>query len=136
MKQVDSLTMPQNKQYNYCIDFLKGIACIFVVFMHCEFPGLTGIAVQAVSRFCVPFFFMVSGYFCFNPLLQQIDHQRASFLQKQNNNLSVIKKKVTHVARITLYASLFYFAFVLLQQLLFHNQKKHCLIGWFLMCLE
>ena len=57
------------KQYNFCIDFLKGIACIFVVFMHCEFPGLMGIAVQAISRFCVPFFFMVSGYYCFKPLI-------------------------------------------------------------------
>ena len=52
------------KQYNYCLDFVKGLACIFVVLMHCEFPGVTGVAVQAISRFCVPFFFMVSGYFC------------------------------------------------------------------------
>lgn len=60
--------MATKKQYNYCLDFIKGIACMFVVFMHCEFPGIMGTAVQAVSRFCVPFFFMVSGYFCFKPL--------------------------------------------------------------------
>lgn len=60
--------MTKQKQYNYCLDFIKGIACMFVVFMHCEFPGIFGTAVQAVSRFCVPFFFMVSGYFCFKPL--------------------------------------------------------------------
>ena len=59
--------MASQKQYNYCLDFIKGIACMFVVFMHCEFPGIMGTAVQAVSRFCVPFFFMVSGYFCFRP---------------------------------------------------------------------
>lgn len=57
------------KQYNYCLDFLKGIACIFVVFMHCEFPGVTGVVVQAISRFCVPFFSWylvtsVSDLFC------------------------------------------------------------------------
>lgn len=56
----------QNKQYNYCLDFMKGIACLFVVWMHCEFPGKAGVIVQAISRFCVPFFFMVSGYFCVN----------------------------------------------------------------------
>ncbi|MBR1631194.1 MAG: acyltransferase family protein [Paludibacteraceae bacterium] len=56
------------KQYNYCLDFIKGIACVFVVFMHCEFPGIMGMAVQAISRFCVPFFFMVSGYYCFRPV--------------------------------------------------------------------
>lgn len=69
--------LKEQKQYNYCLDFLKGIACMFVVFMHCEFPGITGIAVQAISRFCVPFFFMVSGYFCFRPLVQQSDVQNA-----------------------------------------------------------
>lgn len=53
------------KNYNYCLDLIKGIACFCVVCMHCEFPGKLGIIVQAVSRFCVPFFFMVSGYFCF-----------------------------------------------------------------------
>lgn len=50
---------------NYCLDFIKGIACVCVVFMHCEFPGYLGVLVQSVSRFCVPFFFMVSGYFCY-----------------------------------------------------------------------
>lgn len=59
------------KQYNYCLDFIKGIACICVVFMHCEFPGIMGIAVQAISRFCVPLFFMVSGYFCYQSITVQ-----------------------------------------------------------------
>ena len=102
------------KQYNYCLDFLKGIACIFVVFMHCEFPGLMGVAVQAVSRFCVPFFFMVSGYFCYKPALME-------GASKLDNKTRIIKK-VIHIGKITFYASLFYLAFVLIQQLFFHNQ--------------
>ncbi len=121
------------KQYNYCLDFLKGIACMFVVFMHCEFPGITGVAVQAISRFCVPFFFMVSGYFCFRPLVQQSESQRTMILNKESNSL-IIRKKVLHIAKITLYASLFYLAFVLLQQLLFQNQNftisKKALFNW------
>lgn len=106
--------MATTKQYNYCLDFLKGIACMFVVFMHCEFPGLTGTAVQAISRFCVPFFFMVSGYFCFKPLED---------LEREGYESLKIKKKVAHIGKITLWASLFYLAFVLLLQLLFHNQN-------------
>lgn len=102
------------KPYNYCLDFLKGIACIFVVFMHCEFPGLTGIGVQAISRFCVPFFFMVSGYYCFQPFK---DGEKLL----ADNKLR-IKKKTMHIGKITLYASLFYLAFVLIQQLIIHNQ--------------
>lgn len=117
------------KQYNYCLDFFKGIACIFVVFMHCEFPGVTGIAVQAISRFCVPFFFMVSGYYCFRPSMQQADAQ-----QVENSTKGVIKKKALHIAKITLYAFLFYLAFILLQQAFFHNQdlsvNKVKIVSW------
>lgn len=59
------MTEVAKKQYNYCMDFLKGIACILVVFIHVKFPGDFGQAVQAIARFAVPFFFMVSGYYCY-----------------------------------------------------------------------
>lgn len=101
------------KQYNYCLDFIKGVACAFVVFMHCEFPGRLGVVVQAVSRFCVPFFFMVSGYFCFRP---------------QGVPRTDIKRKIGHVARITLFACVFYLVWVLIRQVLLHNQ--HFTITW------
>lgn len=80
-----------NKERNYCLDLFKGIACIFVVFMHCEFPGKMGTLVQCISRFCVPFFFMVSGYFCYNP-----------------NGTVKYSKKIIHVLILIIGASLFY----------------------------
>ena len=87
--------------------------------MHCEFPGLMGTAVQAISRFCVPFFFMVSGYFCFKPFWREA--------YAGSNTASVpamnIGKKVLHVAKITFWASVFYLVFVVIQQLLFHDQN-------------
>lgn len=92
--------MAFNKQYNYCIDFIKGIACIFVVFLHCEFPGILGIAVQAISRYCVPFFFMVSGYYCYKNIPVSIEER---------------KKKVRHILEITIISSLFYILFALFQ---------------------
>ena len=67
---------------------------MFVVFMHCEFPGITGIAVQAISRFCVPFFFMVSGYFCFQPLMLQSTRPNNTTLM---GGALRIKKKVLHI---------------------------------------
>lgn len=109
------------QQYNFCLDFIKGIACIFVVFMHCEFPGLMGTAVQAISRFCVPFFFMVSGYFCFHPLTQKFNS--APEYAELGSKWQIVRKKVIHIAKITFYASLFYLTFVLLQQLFLHNQN-------------
>ena len=91
----------KTKQYNFCLDFIKGIACIFVVFMHCEFPGLLGTVVQAISRFCVPLFFMVSGFFCF---------------KSEPRSVADSLRKVKHIAKITLYACIFYFCFILLLQ--------------------
>lgn len=111
--------MAMKKQYNYCLDFIKGIACMFVVFMHCEFPGIMGTAVQAVSRFCVPFFFMVSGYFCFKPLMVNTELKSAPDWR----GVSSIGRKLKHIGKITFWASVFYLAFVLFQQLCFHNQN-------------
>ena len=110
-------------QYNYCLDFIKGLACVFVVFMHCEFPGVTGTAVQAISRFCVPFFFMVSGYFCFRPSTYNVNSQNTVVCKNLGQNSLFLKKKVVHIARITLYASLFYLIYALLLQSIFHNQN-------------
>ena len=89
-----------SKQYNYCLDFIKGLACIFVVFMHCEFPGILGIGVQAISRFCVPLFFMVSGYYCYR-------NTQTSFTDR--------KKKVRHILKITVNAAIFYILFAFAQ---------------------
>lgn len=109
------------KQYNYCLDFFKGIACIFVVFMHCEFPGSFGIVVQTVSRFCVPLFFMISGYFCY-----KTDKLGICFdTVVEEGKCLIINKKIKHILRIVFWACLFYLCFVILQQLIFHNQSFH-----------
>ena len=83
--------MEKSQKRNYTLEFVKGIACICVVLMHCEFPGYLGTLVQCVSRFCVPFFFMISGYFCF-----------------KNDRIVNYKNKIKHIAIITLFATLFY----------------------------
>ena len=106
--------MPQNKQYNYCLDFMKGIACLFVVWMHCEFPGKTGVIVQAISRFCVPFFFMVSGYFSGN-LSQTVT--------RGGGNKLIINKKVKHILKITLWATLFYLVWAIIRNLVWHDKR-------------
>lgn len=73
------------------LDYLKGVACAFVVLMHCEFPGHLGIITQCISRFSVPAFFMVSGYFCF-----------------KEKGIVNYRKKVIHIGKITLGATVFY----------------------------
>ena len=94
MTIIDTSKDGMRKQYNSCFDFIKGCACICVVFMHCEFPGVFGTAIQAVSRFCVPFFFMISGYYSYYGLDEG----------KQYDG----RRKITHIAKITAFATLFY----------------------------
>ena len=95
-----------NKQYNYCLDFIKGIACIFVVFLHCEFPGTTGVIVQAFSRYCVPFFFMVSGYY---------------YCSEKTLEITERKRKAIHIGKITAWATLFYVLFGCIQYFVLHD---------------
>ena len=105
---------------NDCLDFLKGLACIFVVFMHCEFPGLLGVIVQCVSRFSVPLFFMVSGYFCFRA-------------DGSTNYL----RKIKHIALIILGAVIFYLIVTPLYKIkrwISPSRSRAWRIGFYAMC--
>ena len=62
------------------------------VFIHCKVPSYFGMAVDAVSRFLVPFFFMISGYYAYSHGIGKFDTW----------------KKIKHIGGITLFASLFY----------------------------
>lgn len=56
------------KKY-YSIDFFKSIAAFMVVCLHTKYP-LGGGYVDALSRIAVPFFFLVLGYFTYNPTIE------------------------------------------------------------------
>lgn len=94
----------KEKQYNYCMDFLKGIACILVVFIHVKFPGNFGLAVQSIAHFAVPFFFMVSGYYFYC-----------------EDYLGIVRcgKKIWHIFKIVFFAYLFYIIVALIYNHLF-----------------
>lgn len=108
-----------NKNYNYCLDFMKGMACLFVVWMHCEFPGKIGIIVQAISRFCVPFFFMVSGYFSGN----------ISKIILYSDKGVHINRKIKHILKITLLATLFYYIWAVTCNLIWHDKSLNASIS-------
>lgn len=44
---------------------LQGIACIMVILIHSRFPGVIGYSLNAIARFAVPLFFIISGYFTY-----------------------------------------------------------------------
>lgn len=51
---------------NHSLDAAKAVAAYFVILLHIRFPGRTGEMINVLARFAVPFFFMVSGYFCYS----------------------------------------------------------------------
>ena len=79
---------------NRLIDALRAIACAFVLFVHCPFPGAFGVCVSALARFAVPFFLMVSGYYCWR------DTDAAMF--------AAAKKQLHSTGRLTLIGTAFY----------------------------
>lgn len=93
-------TVSIKRNRNYCFDFIKGVACICVVFMHCEFPGKLGIVVQCVSRFSVPYFFMVSGYY---------SYYTGDTTKEEKWNRA--KKRIEHLSRIILAVAFLYIVF-------------------------
>ena len=54
-----------NTQRNTTLELMKLLASYAVVFIHVLFYGRFGIIVDAIARFAVPFFFLVSGFFSY-----------------------------------------------------------------------
>lgn len=50
---------------NIKLNFLKGLACMGVVFIHVTFPGLFGQIVLRASAYAVPIFYMIAGYYAY-----------------------------------------------------------------------
>lgn len=60
---------------------LEGLACICVVFIHCRLPGKLGLNFLVFSRFAVPFFFMVSGFFTLNASKDKLKKKALNLLK-------------------------------------------------------
>lgn len=91
---------------NWTFDYLKGIACIIVVFLHCPLYGKVGEAVIYGLRFPVPIFFMISGF----------------YLEKRDNRWILGKiKKLLLILVITelLYGAWFFISSMLLKNMSF-----------------
>lgn len=57
--------MKNQRQTNYFLNYLKGLACMGIVLVHCRFPSVPGAVITAFARSGIPFFFMLSGYYTF-----------------------------------------------------------------------
>ncbi len=66
---------------NWQFDFLKGMSCILVVFLHCRFEGTLGDIIIYACRFPVPVFFMITGYFCYGKNREWLRKRAAGMLR-------------------------------------------------------
>ena len=61
-----------NIQKNSTLELFKLLASYMVVFIHISFYGKFGAIVDALARFAVPFFFLVSGYYSYQITCEKI----------------------------------------------------------------
>ena len=57
------MLVSMNKNRNPMLDFIKGIACICVVFIHVTFPDRFGLILKNICGYAVPLFFVIAGYY-------------------------------------------------------------------------
>ena len=101
---------------------MKAVAACFVVFIHIGFPGETGQIVKVIARFAVPFFFMISGYFCYYDEKRcggescdtKRDVTKNSDIKRGKNATDKIPLKIRHILRLFLIAVLFYITWEIL----------------------
>lgn len=92
---------------NNNIDIVKGISCIGIMFMHCDYPNNITIYIKVINRFGVPFFFFVSGYY---------------FLKNNDIKVKRIILKIYHIFNLLIYSGIFYnMFFIIFNNIVYHN---------------
>lgn len=96
--------MKNQKQINYFLNYLKGLACLGIVLVHCRFPSAPGAVITAFARSGIPFFFMLSGYY--------------TFYTDREKTLAVSGRRVKKTFQLLVTAMLVYIAWRFLPKLL------------------
>lgn len=94
-----------NTSRNTTIDIIKGFACIAVVWIHYCWSNDAGVFMKTISRFAVPFFFFVSGYYL---------PDRHGQITPDN-----IRRKIVHIVDITWKGGMFYLFFCVAWNMLY-----------------
>ena len=106
---------------NYFISFLKGVSCAFIVLLHCDLSGIFGDVIDVISRFGVPFFFMVSGFYLEKLLIVDSEDEIS---KKMNRKIK--KNLLLFVKSIFLYTVCY-----ALYYLIYERQNWSCFFGMF-----
>lgn len=96
--------MKNQRQTNYFLNYLKGLACMGIVLVHCRFPSVPGAVITAFARSGIPFFFMLSGYY--------------TFYMDRETTLAVTGRRIKKSFWLLMAAMLLYIAWRILPKLL------------------
>ncbi|MBR4831715.1 MAG: acyltransferase family protein [Butyrivibrio sp.] len=115
---------------NRFLYLVKFIACMLVIVIHTRFPGNFGIAMDAISRIAVPFFFALSGRF----LLREGDDTTPKIREKSG-------KYFIKILKITGIVYIVYFVYSLLIHIYLGDSVRDWLVSkysmkealWFLL---
>jgi peptidoglycan/LPS O-acetylase OafA/YrhL len=99
---------------NNTINFVKAIACVAVVLIHCRFPGAVGALIRTLARFAVPFFTVISGFY-----LTKSNSETASVLS--------LKRKTKHMLKLIIGAELFAFIVLVAGDLILNHSLNSTL---------
>ena len=100
-----------NTQKNNTLELLKLFSSYMVVFIHVPFAGKAGVAVDALARFAVPFFFLVSGYYSY-----QISCEK-------------IKKRIRNILSLLIFSTISYTAFEIITLLKYNRDGLVALLN-------
>lgn len=92
------------QERNSGLDCVKCLAAFCVVCIHVSFPGIMGDIVSLLSRFAVPVFFMITGYYYSN-----------------TRDKGKVKKQIVKVTVLLLLSMLLYFIWSCLLMYLKHK---------------
>jgi len=102
-RRIGTFYYGENQMRNFLnrhLNSIKGIACLGVVLIHIKFPRTVGEIFWVLGQFAVPLFFMISGYY---------------MPERQNRFADIkIKKKISHIAKITTWSVLIYLLYFFL----------------------
>ncbi|RKM57303.1 hypothetical protein D6853_04625 [Butyrivibrio sp. X503] len=107
--------MKKENRFLYLISF---IACMLVIVIHTRFPGNFGLAIEAISRSAVPFFFVLSGRY----LLRDGDESVLDIRKKCG-------KYWIRLLKITASVYVVYFVFSLLVHIYLGDSVKEWLLS-------
>ena len=77
------------KAHNYTFDKIKAVSCIFIILIHCKFPGVAGDLCEALARFGVPMFFAIAGYYLVREGHESVPEIRSNMKRKLVKTLTI-----------------------------------------------